>query len=262
MPVITGNLADIKLIDILELIHHSRLTGKLELNHGEDKGEIYFSKGNVVHAVTGSVEGKDALFLMYLWNEGTFEFSPNVEAPKTTINEDIESIILDLSVKLDELQDIKEALDPFAVPVFTEGASAANEELKLSATEWKILAQIDGKSRIKDIAAKLGISEIEVFKAIKRLISLGLVKVQKFRSPDEVADKRLMDEIMKKFTEYIGPISGIIMSEKIMQLGEKESAFPKNKIPQLIELLAQEVPEESRAKFKKELAEIASKYGL
>ncbi len=262
MPVITGNLADIKLIDILELIHHSRLTGKLELTHGEDKGEIYFKDGNVVHATTGTVEGKDALFLMYLWSEGNFEFSPEIEPPKVTIREDIESIILDLSVKLDELQDIKDALDPFAIPMFTEGATTANEELKLSATEWKILAQINGKSRIKDIAARLGISEIEVFKAIKKLMSLGLVRVQKTRPPEDLVDERLMKDIMRKFTEYIGPISGIIMNEKILQLGEKESAFPKNKIAQLIELLAQEVPEESRDKFKKEMASILSKYGL
>ncbi len=261
MPVITGNLADIKLIDILELIHHSRLTGRLELRHGEDRGEIYFEKGNVIHATTGTVEGKDALFLTYLWNEGDFEFYPNEEAPKRTIEEDIESIILDLSVKLDELQDIKDALDPFAIPVFTE-STPSNEELKLSAVEWKILAQINGKSRIKDIAANLGISEIEVFKAVKNLISHGLVRVKKTISPDEVLDKSVMDEIIKKFTEYIGPISGIIVSEKIMQLGEKESEFPRNKVRQLIDLLANEVPEDSRDKFKKDMDALLSKHGI
>ena len=97
---------------------------------------------------------------------------------------------------------------------------------------------------------------------MKNLISHGLVRVKKTISPDEVLDKSVMDEIIKKFTEYIGPISGIIVSEKIMQLGEKESEFPRNKVRQLIDLLANEVPEDSRDKFKKDMDALLSKHGI
>ncbi|RKZ01254.1 MAG: hypothetical protein DRQ10_02490 [Candidatus Hydrothermota bacterium] len=260
MAVMSGDLADVKLVDLLELIHHSRLSGRLDLQRGEDRGYIYFERGNVVHAETGFVEGKDALFLLYLWNEGRFEFTPNIEPPKRTIEEDIETLVLDLSVKLDELQELKDALDPFAVPVFAEGASP--EELKLQLNEWKVLAQIDGKKRIKDIADILKLSEVEVFKAIKKLMSLNLIKVKKVRPVEEVVDMKLLQELTHKLTEYIGPIAGIIMSEKIVQLGEKEREFAKSKVKHLINLLAQEIDEDSRNRFVQEALSIAKKYGI
>ena len=49
---LTGNLAQLKLLDILRLLHLSGRTGQLELTTDEGEfGEIYLVNGQITHAL-------------------------------------------------------------------------------------------------------------------------------------------------------------------------------------------------------------------
>jgi len=58
----TGSLREIPLAALIETGCRSRASARLQLRHGEWEGEIYFSDGEIVHAVCGDLKGEPALW--------------------------------------------------------------------------------------------------------------------------------------------------------------------------------------------------------
>jgi len=72
--ILTGNLADVSLFDIIQIIENSRLSGMLQVTSSTVCGEIHFEEGLVVGAKSGMDFGRKALSLFAGAGDGTFEF--------------------------------------------------------------------------------------------------------------------------------------------------------------------------------------------
>ena len=83
--ILSGNLADINLFDIIQIIENSRLTGMLQVTSSAVCGEIHFDEGLVVGAKSGMDFGRKALSLFAGAGDGTFEFEKTSEAYDRTI---------------------------------------------------------------------------------------------------------------------------------------------------------------------------------
>ncbi len=75
--VLSGSLGFLSLGDIIQLLGSSGSTGVLRLinRYAPDPGFIYFIEGNPVNAQNGSVDGIDALYSLFGWVNGSFEFT-------------------------------------------------------------------------------------------------------------------------------------------------------------------------------------------
>ena len=100
---ITGDLADINIFDIVQILENSRMTGALNLRSEVRSGNVYFNDGQVVDATYGQKVGLDAFAELVDFASGQFEFekSPNrfqqrIEATSNT------SLILDVLRDKDE----------------------------------------------------------------------------------------------------------------------------------------------------------------
>lgn len=71
---ITGDLADINIFDIVQILENSRMTGALSLSSGSRTGNIYFNDGQVVDAVFGQKVGLDAFGELIDYTDGQFGF--------------------------------------------------------------------------------------------------------------------------------------------------------------------------------------------
>ena len=83
--ILSGNLADVNLFDIIQIVENSRLTGVLQVTSSSVCGEIHFDEGLVVGAKSGMDFGRKALSLFAGAADGSFEFEKTSAACDRTI---------------------------------------------------------------------------------------------------------------------------------------------------------------------------------
>jgi CRP-like cAMP-binding protein len=102
---LSGNLSFLNLADLIQLIGSNGVTGILQIvgHYSRYPGLIYFENGNPINAENGSLTGIDALYSLFGWTKGEFEF---IRQPKITIQKDIKKsrmqVILDGTRMLDD----------------------------------------------------------------------------------------------------------------------------------------------------------------
>ena len=102
--VIAGDLTFINLSEIFQLLGANGITGTLHImsKYAETPGTIYFQKGNPIDAAVGSITGLEAVYSLFGWIEGSFEFVKEPVATARTIQKSRMEIILDCTKMLDE----------------------------------------------------------------------------------------------------------------------------------------------------------------
>jgi hypothetical protein len=71
---ITGDLADISIFDIVQILENSKMTGTLTLRSGGRAGHVFFNDGQVVDAVYGQKIALEAFADLVEYTDGQFEF--------------------------------------------------------------------------------------------------------------------------------------------------------------------------------------------
>ncbi|MDJ0784289.1 MAG: cyclic nucleotide-binding domain-containing protein [Desulfosarcinaceae bacterium] len=95
--VLTGDLKYLGLGDILQLIGANGSTGVLKLScrFAPHPALLYFKDGNPVDARCGDLGGLDALYPLFGWTEGAFEFTQEAVHGQKVINKSRMGIILE-----------------------------------------------------------------------------------------------------------------------------------------------------------------------
>jgi CRP-like cAMP-binding protein len=102
--VLKGNIEFLNLGDILQLLGGNGSSGLLRIMspHALEPALVYFDKGNPVNASCGSLSGLDALYALFGWIEGDFEFSEMEIQSERMITKGRMGIILDGLKLLDD----------------------------------------------------------------------------------------------------------------------------------------------------------------
>lgn len=112
----SGKLNFLNLGELLQLVGSSSATGTLRIfsDCKPEPGVIIIDKGNPIDAVNGSTTGLDALFSLFGWTEGRFEFTLEPATGERRIKKGRMEIILDGLRLLDEgkIQKLKPAASP------------------------------------------------------------------------------------------------------------------------------------------------------
>jgi CRP-like cAMP-binding protein len=104
--VLSGSLGFLSLGDIIQLLGSSGSTGVLRLinRYAPDPGFIYFIEGNPINAQNGDIEGIDALYSLFGWVNGSFEFTREAILADKRIAKSRMGIILEGMKLLDDGQ--------------------------------------------------------------------------------------------------------------------------------------------------------------
>jgi CRP-like cAMP-binding protein len=99
-----GNLSFLNLGEILQLLGTTSGSGMVRIisTYAPEPGVIYIDKGNPINATDGSKAGLDALFSLFGWKDGQFEFIQEAITCEKVINKSRMEIILDGLRLLDE----------------------------------------------------------------------------------------------------------------------------------------------------------------
>lgn len=101
---LSGSLGFLSLGDIIQLLGSSGSTGVLRLisRYAPDPGFIYFVDGNPVNAQNGEMDGLDALYSLFGWVNGSFEFTRETILADRRITKSRMGVILEGMKLLDD----------------------------------------------------------------------------------------------------------------------------------------------------------------
>ncbi len=102
---ITGNLRDMSLVDIAQVLDLGRKTAAVRVTApgGEEQGSLFFERGSMVHAAHGGATGRAALPSLLALSEGRFEIVLGGEAPARVLSGSTQELLLDALRAADEL---------------------------------------------------------------------------------------------------------------------------------------------------------------
>ena len=107
-----GTLTQFSIADLLQILAMNRRTGRLNLVHGADRGDIHVAEGRPVNAHLGSVEGEKALFRMLAWTDGSFAFVPGIPPGKHRIDRAMDDALLEGMRQADEVSRLTPSMPP------------------------------------------------------------------------------------------------------------------------------------------------------
>jgi CheY-like chemotaxis protein len=91
----SGNLSEIGFTDMIQIVCAGGKTLVVELAHAGDRGTVYVSKGDVIHAKVGKLAGSAAFHAMMRWKEGTFHSRQEADFPERTIKESVMGLLME-----------------------------------------------------------------------------------------------------------------------------------------------------------------------
>jgi response regulator RpfG family c-di-GMP phosphodiesterase len=99
---VSGNLREMGLPELVQVLSQGRKGGKLKIRAGNDLGEIHFAEGDVVNALWGKMRGEEAFYAMLKLQDGDFGLDPSFKPQGRAIMENAESLLLEGMRRMDE----------------------------------------------------------------------------------------------------------------------------------------------------------------
>ncbi len=101
---LSGKLSFISLADLFQILGGNSSTGVLKITskYTPNPGQIYFVNGNPINAVCDRLKGIDAIYPLFGWVDGIFEFYEQEVQKSQVINEGRMEIVLDALRMLDD----------------------------------------------------------------------------------------------------------------------------------------------------------------
>ena len=95
--LLSGNLSLIPILDVVALVHSNLRTGKLIITAPKGKGEIFFQKGEIVHARWKGIDGRKAFSRIMDQRSGRYFFYSRVSCKRQTIDEPLSVLLLSMN---------------------------------------------------------------------------------------------------------------------------------------------------------------------
>lgn len=100
--VLRGNLAQMNVLDLLQSLDMGRKTCALTLSNNGDKCKMFFTDGQINHAIYGKLKGDEAVYKVLTWTAGSFEIDFTGTSNEQTITQSTQGLLLEGLRLLDE----------------------------------------------------------------------------------------------------------------------------------------------------------------
>jgi len=100
--VLRGSLLQMNVIDLVQSLEMGRKSCALTLTNVEEKCELYFTEGQIIHAEYGSWTGDEAVFQVLRWMEGNFQIDFDRKTAKQTTTLNTQGLLMEGLRLLDE----------------------------------------------------------------------------------------------------------------------------------------------------------------
>jgi CheY-like chemotaxis protein len=100
--VLRGSLAQMNVIDLMQSLEMGRKSCLLTLTKDGEKCDVYFTEGQVVHAVYGTLKGDAAVFKVLRWTGGNFQLNFEGKTSETSTQLNTQGLLMEGLRLLDE----------------------------------------------------------------------------------------------------------------------------------------------------------------
>ena len=100
--VLRGSLAQMNVLDLLQSLDMGRKTCALTLTTNGDKCSMFFTDGQINHAVYDNLKGDEAVYKVLTWTEGNFEIDFKGSSNEQTTTQSTQGLLLEGLRLLDE----------------------------------------------------------------------------------------------------------------------------------------------------------------
>lgn len=112
---LNGSLSQMNVIDLLQSLELGRKNCALALTNEGDRCDVFFTEGQIHHAVYGTLVGDAAVFKVLLWTSGNFKIDFNGRSKEQTTTLSTQGLLMEGLRQLDEAnRDNETEVDPFA----------------------------------------------------------------------------------------------------------------------------------------------------
>jgi len=162
-----GNLAQIPLVDLLQILSMNRKTGRLRIEREGEKGEVVLSSGQVLDAICGAVSGEKALFRLLSRREGQFSFQAGPVSADGRVGRRLDELLLEGLRQVDELARLLPALpgpgeriELFVAASEIPGLHPVTEEVVQLLSSPRTLSEVLDGTRATDLEAARALSTL------------------------------------------------------------------------------------------------------
>ena len=205
LMVLSGNLRDYHLPDLLRLILSGQHTGTLTVTDGAQVRTLVFREGQPVCGAyqvrdvppvgTASCEEvMEGLCELFRWQQGEFTFDQKADCEEVGVplQCSTEELILKGCRKVDNWATIQR-LVPSADTIFEPGPAVQRlGALDLTPTEGQVMAAADGLKDVATIARELDLTLFDTSRVFYCLTAIGLLRTA---DPDKIRLRRVFREI-------------------------------------------------------------------
>lgn len=179
--VIQGSMREAPLPDIIQLVSQGSKSGCFHVHQEAAKARIYLKEGRIIHAVTHSGEGLEALMEVALWLEGSYRFEEVLPDMPVTITRPNASILMELGRRMDEWRIISQkvpSVDLYPLSTLLPGDTPRD----VNPREARILDLATGYCSVMELAELLQKPVLTVAKDLYGLVMAGHVVLKGLRS--------------------------------------------------------------------------------
>ena len=120
---------------------------------------------------------QEAVYFLFTWNQGTFNFEPDVTPDEAdhTVSINPESLLLEGARRVDEWSLIEKKIPSFDIVFELDPSKPVAGDVHLTDEQHAVLDLVDGKSDVQRIVDVSGLVEFEVGKALFGLLGAGYI---------------------------------------------------------------------------------------
>ncbi|MBX7115401.1 MAG: DUF4388 domain-containing protein [Myxococcaceae bacterium] len=173
---IEGGLAQLPLPDLLQILSMNRRTGRLAVEQGGVRGEIFLTSGQPKNARLNEVDGEKAFFRMLTWKEGAFAFTPGPPTARVRIDRPMEDALLEGARHSDERARWAPQLPaPESVVALAPGATLPIEPHPVTA---EVLRVVSRPRRVSEVLDAAQAPDLEIMAALVSLLERKVLRVE------------------------------------------------------------------------------------
>jgi hypothetical protein len=238
-----GDLAEVKLFDILKPLFSDKKTGKI-IFKGKESGELYLELGNVIHAKTDNSVGEFAFFTLMGLKAGKASFTPDEVPSQRTISISTEQLILNWSSQK-QWNKIREVV-PSANAIFQALPQRNPESISLTGDQWNVSALCNGTKTVSEICEALKWDEFKTSKTIFQLVQLGLLERAEDRKPikKKLISNGFFQTVETELKKVIGAMAPFIISDKLSDMGATKDSFAQEQVSSFVQTLGEEISDD------------------
>jgi DNA-binding response OmpR family regulator len=203
---ISGNLEEINILEVLQMLQIGNKTGVLTLVKSERKAKVFFQRGKLVNCKYGKLDGIVALQRILSWEKGHFFFEISDEDMEVKIELNTQQVMMEGVQILDEVNKIKNKLNLDGNKFYL--TYRANTAENLNEVGEFIITSVGNGVDIDVLVEKSRFDELTLYQELENLFEKGYLTLKQEEASisqktilvidDSISVRKLMEYMLQK----------------------------------------------------------------